>query len=529
LLLYVGLVSLLCASGAAAQQPAGAERIGKVHFPVSCGLAAQEEFTRGIAMFHSFWFDAASKTFASVTQVEPSCAMGHWGQALAHLLAPNPFVGVPTPKGLQEGCPALERAKATGAKTPRERDYIDALESLCKDRDKADQRARLVAYEQALGQLSARYPEDREAAVFYALALNMTVSPADKTYANQLKAASILEKVFAEQPNHPGVAHYLIHSYDYPPIAKRGLSAARRYAGIAPAAPHALHMPSHIFTRERFWEESIQSNLASAAAAKNDFDRLHAMDYLAYGYLQMGQDVAAKRVLEEMIALGKPNVEHFVTGYALAAIPSRYALERRRWADAASLALSPSDFAWGRFPQAEAVLVFARGLGAARSGNVAVARQSVDRLQALRDALAAAKLGYWAEQADIQRRIVVAWLARAEGKGSEGLQLLRAAADAEDATEKHPVTPGPLVPARELLGEMLLEANQPREALKEFEASIRIEPNRFRGLYGAARGAELSGDREKARTYYQKLLVLTGKADTERPELVEAKAFVAKK
>lgn len=253
------------------------------------------------------------------------------------------------------------------------------------------------------------------------------------------------------------------------------------------------------------------------------------MDYLAYGYLQMAQDGAAKRVLDEMRELGKPNVEHFVTGYALAAIPSRYALERGRWADAAALALSPSDFPWGRYGQSEAVVVFARGLGAARSGNVAVARQSADRLQALREGLAAAKLGYWAEQADIQRRIVAAWLARAEGKAQEGLQLLRAAADAEDATEKHPVTPGPIVPARELLGEMLLAANQPREALREFEASMRGEPNRLRGLYGAARAAEGSGDREKARTYYQSLLALAAKADTERPELAEAKAFLAKK
>jgi tetratricopeptide (TPR) repeat protein len=525
-LLFYGLASVLWAPGVAAQQPTGAERIGKVHFPVSCGAAAQEEFTRGVAMFHSFWFDAAGKAFASATQLEPACAMGHWGVALAHLLSPNPFVGVPTAKGLQDGCPALERAAAAGAKTARERDYIGALESLCRDRDKTDQRTRVLTFERALGQLSARYPDDREAAVLYALALNMTVSPTDKTYANQLKAADILEKVFGEQPNHPGVAHYLIHSYDYPPIARRGLPAARRYASIAPSAPHALHMPSHIFTRERFWEESIQSNIASAAAARSDFDKLHAMDYLTYAYLQMGRDAAAKRVLDEMTALGKPNVEHFVTGYALAAIPSRHALERSRWADAASLSLSPTDFPWARFPQSEAVLVFARGLGAARSNDLAVARQSMAQLQALRDGLAAAKLGYWAEQADIQRRVVAAWLARAEGKEAEGLQLLRAAAEAEDATEKHPVTPGPIAPARELLGEMLLEAKQPREALKEFEAAMRGEPNRFKGLYGAARAAALSGDREKATMYYEKLLALASRADTERRELAEAKTFL---
>ncbi len=527
--LLVATVVVVLSAAAATAQDRATERLGKVQFPVSCSPAAQQEFDRAIALLHSFWFDAAGKAFATVIQTDPACAMGHWGEAMTHLFSPNPFVGVPTPKGLQDGCPAVERAKAAGAKTPRERDYIGAVESLCQDRDKTDQRARVVAYGQAMERLSARHPEDREAAVFYALALNVTASPADKTYANQIKAAGILEKVSAEQPNHPGVAHYLIHSYDYPPIASRGLSAARRYAGIAPSAPHALHMPSHIFTRQGFWVESIESNQASAAAAKNHFDKLHAMDYLAYGYLQMAQDAAAKRVLDEMREIGKPNVEHFVTGYALAAIPSRYALERGRWAAAASLTLSPSDFPWGRYAQSEAVMVFARGLGAARGGNAAVARQSVERLQALRDALTAAKLGYWAEQADIQRRIVAAWLARAEGKGPEALQLLRAAADAEDATEKHPVTPGPLVPARELLGEMLLEAGQPRDALKVFEAAMRIEPNRFRGLSGAARAAELSGDRDKARAYYQNLLALSAKADTERPELVEAKAFLAKK
>ena len=527
LVLCVGLMVLLGASAVRAQTGSG-ERIGTVVFPISCGAAAQQEFGRALAMLHSFWFDAAGKAFAAVTQAEPGCAMGHWGEAMTHLFSPNPFVGVPTPKGLQEGCPAVERARAAGAKTPREGDYIGAVESLCKDRDKADQRARVVAYEQAMGRLSARYPEDREAAIFYALALNITATPSDKTYAQQLKAAGILEKVFAEQPNHPGVAHYLIHSYDYPPIAGRGLPAARRYAGIAPSAPHALHMPSHIFTREGFWQESIDSNLASATAAKNHFDKLHAMDYLAYANLQMARDVAARRVLDDLRELGKPNVEHFVTGYALAAIPSRYALERGRWADAASLALSPSDFPWSRYAQSEAVMVFARGLGAARGGNAAVAHESIERLQALRDTLIAAKLGYWADQADIQRRVVAAWTARAEGKTQEALQILRVAAEAEDATAKHPVTPGPLAPARELLGEMLLELNQPREALKEFEASMRVEPTRFRGLYGAARAAELSGDRAKARKYFGDLAALAATSDAERPEVAEAKAFLAK-
>jgi hypothetical protein len=524
--ILIGLtcIVLISASAAIAQ-----EKLGQVHFPVSCSAAAQQEFDRAAALLHSFWFDASAKAFAAVTQMDPGCGMGHWGEAMALLFSPNPFTGTPTPKTLQDGCPAVERAKTATPKSQRERDYIGAVESLCQNRDQVDQRARVVAYEQAMERLSRTYPEDREAAIFYALALNITASPADKTYANQLKAAGILEKVFTEQPNHPGVAHYLIHSYDYPPIARRGLSAARRYAGIAPAAPHALHMPSHIFTRQGFWRESIGSNLASAAAAKDHFNQLHAMDYLAYAYLQEAQDVAAKRVVEEAGAIRKVTPEHFVTGYALAAIPARYALERRRWADAASLTLQPTDFSWDRFPQSEAVLVFARALGAARSGNAASARRDMDRLQTLHDALVAAKQGYWAEQVEIQRQVVSAWVARAEGKQEEALRLMRAAADREDKTEKHPVTPGPIVPARELLGEMLFEANEPALALKEFEASHQVEPNRFKGLYGAARAAELSGDRDKARTYYANLLALSEKADTERPELKEAKAFLAKK
>ena len=524
-----GFLVLLFCVPATSGQAQTTEKLGTVQFPVSCTPAAQREFNRAVALLHSFWFDAAARGFAAATREDPTCTMGYWGEAMAILFAPNPFTGTPTPKGLQDGCPVVERAKAAGGKTQRERDYVAAVDSLCKDRDTADLRARQVAYEQAMERLSRANPEDREAAVFYALALNVTASPADKTYANQLKAAAILEKVFAEQPDHPGVAHYLIHSYDYPPIAARGLPAARRYAGIAPSAPHALHMPSHIFTREGFWQESIESNRASAAAAKDQLNRLHAMDYLAYAYLQGAQDVAAKGVLDEAQATPKPFQEHFVAGYALAAIPARYALERGRWAEAASLAPSPADFPWGRFAQDEAITVFVRALGAARSGDPARARQDVDRLLVLRDALTSAKQGYWAEQVDIQRRVTSAWVARAEGKNQEALQLLRAAADAEDSTEKHPVTPGPIVPARELLGEMLLELNQPALALKEFEASMAKEPNRFRGLSGAAKAAALAGDGEKAKALYGRLVLLAGRADTDRPELVEAKGFLAKK
>ncbi|MBI4636562.1 MAG: hypothetical protein HY727_09470 [Candidatus Rokubacteria bacterium] len=517
----LSLAVLLAGADATAQ-----DRVGKVSFPTSCSATVQQEFERAVAMLHSFWFSASVNAFTAVAQADPGCGIAHWGIAMNAL--GNPFAWPPSAKGLADGWAAVEKAKAAGAKTQRERDYIAAIEAFYKDAATVDHRTRALAYLQAMERLSQRYPDDREAAVFYSLALDATALPTDKTYANQLKAATILEKVFAEQPQHPGVAHYLIHSYDYPPIADKGLTAARRYAGIAPAAPHALHMPSHIFTRRGYWQDSIDSNRASAAVAADHFNQLHALDYLVYAHLQLGQDAAAKRVLDQVNEIQKINIEHFVSGFALATIPSRYALERSRWAEAASLTLFGKEFPWGRFPQSEAQLVFARALGAARSGNVTGARRDIDRLGVLRDALAAAKQGYWVEQVEIQRQIASAWVARAEGKKDEALALLRGAAEREDATEKHPVTPGPLVPARELLAEMLLDANEPAQALKEFEASMRVEPNRFKGLYGAARAAELGGDRTKARGYYSQLLALSEKADTERSELQQAKAFLGR-
>jgi hypothetical protein len=349
----------------------------------------------------------------------------------------------------------------------------------------------------------------------------------DPARQNWMMRQGLRELPHHEQPNHPGVAHYLIHSYDYPPIAHRGLHAARLYAGIAPSAPHALHMPSHIFTRLGIWQESIDSNRASAASTKSHREKLHAMDYMEYVYLQLAQDQAAKRVLDDMNALEKINVEHFVSAYALAAIPSRYAVERRQWAKAAALTLPRSDFPWKRFPQSEAVLVFARGLGAARSGHVDAARKDLTRLQELRDALAEANLGYWQEQVDIQHQMVAAWITVAEGKHREALQLMHLAAGREHASDKATVTPAPIIPARELLGEMFLAVNEPQAALQAFEASMQVEPNRFWGLYGTAHAAELAGDRAKARAYYAPLLALAESADGERPALAAARTIRA--
>jgi tetratricopeptide (TPR) repeat protein len=525
---------LLPASSALPQVTGSAgDQLGTVNFQTSCTPEAQAHFTRGVAMLHSFWLDAAIKEFNEAGGVDPTCGIAGWGVAMAWM--GNPLAAPPSARGLKEGAFAIEKAKTIGSKTQREREWVAAIENIYKDADKVDHRTRALAYEKAMEQLSARYPDDREAAVFYALALNMTLNPNDKTYANQLKAAAILEKVFAEQPHHPGVAHYLIHSYDFPPIANKGLTAAKRYASIAPAAPHAQHMPSHIFTRVGLWQESIDSNRASARAAQQalrdnttglrSYETLHAYDYMMYAFMQLAKDREAKALMDEVVATRKLNVEHFAGAFALAAIPARYTLERGRWAEAAELTPTPSDLGWDKFPQAESITWFARGIGTARSGNVADARKSLARIEALRDTLTAARNTYWAAQSEIQRLAVAAWVARAEGKNDEAVALLRQAADREDATEKHPVTPGALFPAREMLANMLLDLGQPGPALAEFERSQKNEPNRFRGLAGAARAAELAGSRDKARDFYTKLIALAATADTERPEITQAKAF----
>ena len=527
------LVTGLWAGDALAHdETAGA--LGQVHFPTSCAAPAQPVFERGVALLHSFWYEEALKTFTSVTTTDPACAMGYWGIAMSVYY---PLWQPPSEAMLTKGRTALDRA-ATLAATPREKDYVAALATFYRDTDKLDHRTRAVAYEKAMEQLAARHPDDREASVFYALALDATAPPTDKTYANQLKAAAILEKVFAEQPNHPGVAHYIIHSYDAAPLANRSLPAARSYSKIAPAVPHALHMPSHIFTRVGLWQESIDSNLASADAGKAYVAKqgggyawdqtLHAQDYLAYGYLQTGRDVAARRVVDELAEYRKAEPESLAAAYALVAVPARYALERRSWNEAAALTMPATTFPWARYPWAEAIIAYTHSLGAARSGNVAAAEKDVERLAALRDALTQTKNGYWADQVEVQRRAAAAFVARAKGNQSEALTLLRSAADLESTMDKHPVTPSAVVPARELLGDVLLEMNQPAAALKEFETTLVSEPNRFRSLYGAGRAAERAGDAARARTFYASLVNLCGNADTERPELREAKAFLAK-
>jgi hypothetical protein len=472
--------------------------------------------------------------------------MGYWGIAMSNY---HTIWTPPTAAELRKGSSAIENAKAAAARTQRERDYVAAIEVFFKDADRLDHRTRTFAYSEAMKQLYLRYPSDHEAGVFYALTLIATgMMTNDKSFTRQKEAAQILNRVLAREPSHPGVTHYLIHSYDYPALAQLALPAARSYAKIAPASAHAQHMPSHIFTRLGLWQEAIRSNLAAEASAKAFAARnrlpgvwdeqFHAMDYLVYAYLQGAQDKQARGVLDELNQIQRADPETFKVAYAYTAIPARYALERRRWDEAAKLSVPANSlgaFPWQRFRWAEAHTYFARAVGAARTGDAVAARRDIEKLVAIRDALIVTKGDYdWAGQVDIERFIASAWLLHAEGRDEESLRLMRQAANIDDATEKHPVTPGAILPAREQLGELLLELKQPASALQEFETSLRGAPNRFNGLYGAARAArlaadqsKLAADRNKARSYYGKLLAVSRQADSLRPEIAEAKAFLA--
>jgi tetratricopeptide (TPR) repeat protein len=522
------------------------EKLGQVNFPVSCNPQAQRQFNRAVAWLHSFEYEEAEKAFTEVTVTDSRCGMGYWGIAMSNY---HPLWAPPTTAELKRGSNAIEKAKAAGLRTPRERDYIAAIEVLYKDADKIDHRTRAFAYSAAMERLYQQHQSDNEAGVFYALTLIATGMMArDKSYTREKEAAQILNRVRTREPQHPGVTHYIIHSYDSPALAELALPAARNYAKIAPASAHARHMPSHIFTRLGLWQEAVQSNLGSEAAAKAFAvrhhlsgvwdEQFHALDYLAYAYLQGAQDKKAWEVLDQLNKIKKADPETFKVAYAYAAVPARYALERRRWDEAAKLTLGPDalgTFPWQRFRWAEAHIHFARAIGAARTGDTASARQEVEKLGEIRQALVEVKGDYdWAKQVEIQRQVAWAWLEYAEGKHEESLRRMRAAADLDDATDKHPVTPGAILPAREQVGELLIELKQPSAALQEFEISLRSAPNRFNGLYGAARAARFAADqnnlaveRKKAKTYYAKLMELGRQSDGARPELEEAKAFLA--
>jgi tetratricopeptide (TPR) repeat protein len=518
-----------------------AEQVGRVNFKVSCSSKTQNQFNRAVAWLHSFEYEEAEREFMQIAAADPQCGMAYWGVAMSNY---HPLWTPPTEDELKRGLSAVEKANLAGARTERERNYIAAITIFFKDSDKVDHRTRTTAYYDAMKRLYEQNPSDNETAVFYSLALIGTGMMAnDKTYAKEKEAAQILNRVLASEPQHPGVTHYLIHSYDYPALAELALPAARRYAKIAPASAHAQHMPSHIFIRLGLWQEAIRSNLDARGSAKAFAirhkmpgvwdEQLHAMDYLAYAYLQGAQDKQAWGVLQELNMIRQVDPPSFKVAYAFAAIPARYALERRQWAEAAKLSLQPgtvTNLTWDDFRWAEASIHLARAVGAARTGNTTIAREEVEQLKAIHQQLGEVTGGYdWAKQVEIQTKLAGAWLAYAEGKGEAALVEMRAAADLDDATEKHPVTPGSILPSREQLGELLLELKQPREALQEFEVSLRSAPNRFNGLYGAARSARLARDDKTAKTYYQKLIDLCRYSDTLRPEIEEARKFVAGK
>jgi hypothetical protein len=533
-------LALGIAASAAAQDhdhdASASGQLGTVKFETSCSVAAQPQFNHGVALLHSFEFGRAIEAFTATLKTDPSCAIAEWGIALSDWS--NPFgIGIRAAGPLKLGREAVERARKLIPKTERERAYIDAVSQLYDRTETNDQRTRLVAYRDAMAKIASVYPADSEASIFYALSISAVAAatPLDASYAEPLKAGAILERLIATQPDHPGLAHYIIHSYDYPPLADRALEAARRYARIAPDSPHARHMPSHTFTRLGYWQESIDANVASGAVARRDGvvgEELHSMDYRTYAYLQTAQDAKARAMIDalpEVAGRFNPNgpasaAPNSAAFFAMAAIPARYALERGAWAEAAALEPRASSY-----PYTEALTYVARALGAAHTGDTATIKASVAALQRITDTLASQKETYWAEQTAIQRREASAWLALAEGRKAEAVAELRAAAEMEDRSEKSAVTPGPLAPARELLGQMLLQLAQPADALKEFEATLKKEPNRFRAVHGAATAASQAGDRAKARTYYAQLVkICEGSDRPERPELKEARAVAGR-
>ena len=518
------LASSLAARAHEDEAPGG--KLGKVSFPTSCAAAVQPTFERAVAMLHSFWYNLAEKTFADILANDPGCTVTAWGYAA--ILMSNPLAGAgASPEGAKKAQAAIDNARRTPPKTQRERDYVEAVAAYYDDWADRPEKARQLSRSKASEALAAKYPDDDEAQIFSALYIAGTQSQADQTYAAYTRAVAILEPQFKKHPDHPGVAHYLIHSYDAPPIAQKGLVAARRYASIAPDAPHALHMPSHIFTRVGSWEESIATNARSATAARTAGDwpeAYHASDYAVYAYLQLGQDGDARATMEEALRFSGGDTPSPAFPYAAAAMPARLAMERGDWKAAAQLKPIAS-----KLPFTEALTHFSRAIGAARSGDVAAAEKDAGQLAEIHKRLETAKNAYWATEVEVQRLAVAGWIAQAKGSPEEGVKLMRASADLEDRNEKHIVTPGRIVPARELLGEMLLEQKQPAAALKEFEASQVREPNRFRGYAGAAMAAEAMGDRKKAAEYYAKLLELTKKGEGKRPELARAKAYVAQR
>jgi tetratricopeptide (TPR) repeat protein len=514
-----GLITALLTGGAFAQQPE--EKLGTLSFPTSCDPKVQAEFERGVAMIHSYWFLVARKVFEGVIQQDPTCAIAYWGIAMDQL--GNSLVGPPPRAQAEAAWAALEKAREIGAKTERERGWIDALRAYYRDHDKVDVDTRLRAYNKAMEGMAQRYPDDYEVQVVYAITLQASASKTDLTYANQLKSVAILEKLFEQNPQHPGVSHFIIHAYDFPPLADRGIAAAKRYGGIAPAVPHARHMPSHIYSMVGMWEESIASN-TSALEIQPDY--YHAADFTVYAHLQLAQDAKAKALIDKALTTqprGDRPAGGFGNAVAKALLETRYLLDRGDWQGAAAMPMNPTGV-----PIADSLYRFTRGIGMARSGNVAGAKAEIEAMKALRTALQRADQSYWADRTEEQMLAISGWVAAKEGGRDQAIRFMRAAADGEDGSLKNVIMENRLYPLREMLAELLLEVGEPAAALKEYETALKQTPNRYRGLWGAARASDAVGNRAQASEYFGKLVNLAKNADSERPEVKEAKAFLAR-
>lgn len=510
------------------------KQFGSVDFEMTCNEKAKKDFNLAIELLHSFEYDESEKAFAKVIDETPECAMAYWGVAMCNF---HPLWTSPTEAELKKGSKAIEIANSITKKSERESAYINAIATFYKDWNKTDHHTRCINYEKAMEKIHNTYPDDKEASIFYALALDASALPTDKTYANQKKAGSILNALYPSEPNHPGIIHYIIHTYDYPGLAELALPAARKYAQVAPSSAHALHMPSHIFTRLGLWDECIKSNLASVSAAKcyaeqaaikgHWDEELHGLDYLVYAYLQKGENNLAREQLKYLDSINEVYPVNFKDAYAFAAIPSRFFLENKNWNEAATLQIHPANFPWINFPWQEAIIHFTRLLGAAHLGNIKDSKSELTKLKQLHDTLEQQKDSYKSGQVEIQIKTGEAWIQFITGKTTDALNLMKLAADMEDSTEKHPVTPGEVLPARELLGDMLLQIKQYKNALLAYEVVLQKCPNRFNSIYGAGVAAEKSGNKQKAISYYKQLLTITDAANSDRRELVDIRKFLA--
>jgi len=508
-------------------------QFGAVDFETTCDEKSKKDFTLAIELLHSFEYEESEKMFSKVIDQTPECAMAYWGVAMCNF---HPLWNAPTEAELQKGARSIAIAKSIGKKSERESGYINAIGLFYEDWDKTNHHTRCIHFEKAMEQLHIKYPDDHEAAIFYALALDAAADPRDKSYANQIKAAAILNALYAVEPNHPGIIHYLIHTYDYPGLAVLGLPAAKRYAEVAPSSAHALHMPSHIFTRLGLWDDDILSNLKSIASAQcyaesaqipgHWDEELHALDYLVYAYLQKGENTLAEEQVKYLKTITAVYPADFKVAYAFAAIPSRYCLENKNWKEAASLQMPTANISWKEFPWQESIIHFTRVLGAAHTGNFGLAKSELATLNQLGDILLKQKDSYKSREVEIQVKTGEAWILFESANKNDALKIMTLAADMEDSTEKHPVTPGEVLPARELLGDMLLQLKQNAEALQAYESVLQKSPNRFNSLYGAGIAAEKLGDKQKTAIYFKQLLSIADTAKTDRPEVVTARSFM---